>query len=150
MASSAGTIRTVYNAIRNRLESDSKFKNYFKMIDYDRETKSFPTPYCRLEFINYETNPSQVSKVESPILTLGVTLIIKTKDKNRMAENLLNAVEVFENAYYGSDPTYYDGSKGLILNITSSFGGVEQLGNDQIKTEGEIINTLQHYQLGGL
>lgn len=147
---SNGTIREAYNAIKDRINSDTNFRNFFKYIDYDRQTKDIVYPYCRIDTLDYSTEPSEVAKIEAPSLTLGVTLIVNPQDDNELSPTLFMALEIFLNAFDGTDPTFYNGSRALVMNTRKSFGGFEQLEPGMIKTEGEIEIELQHYKQGGL
>lgn len=141
-----GKLREAYNAIRDRLEADSTFNNYFAMIDYDRITERIETPYCRVDFIGYETNPAQITKQQSPYLDLSITLEVNPSDDNRVAETLLNAIEIFENAYFGTDPTFGT----IVLRTEINFDSISQTDKNTIVGTGLVRAELQHYSQGGL
>lgn len=146
-----GKLRNAYNAIRDRLEADTDFNNYFACIDYDVKTENDQFPYIKIDFGNFTTVPSQIQNIEAPSFILDVEIKVNADDDDRIAETLLNAIEVFVNAFYGTtdDPTF--GNYVLNSEIVFERGEVEEEDpRNTIVADGEVTVTLQHYEHGTL
>lgn len=143
---SAGTLRNAYIEITDRLRNDTDFRNYFAQFDLEKETKQIQHPFCRVALANFTTEPSRVTKTEQPSFIFGVTIEIKCRDEEKKAIEMLNAIEVFVNAYFGTDPTF----NNKVLKSEIIFDDFEQKDRNSVVTFGEIEILLQQYQQGGL
>lgn len=151
---STGKLRAAYNAIRDRIEADTNFRNFYAMIEYDCEAKEKAYPYFRLDFIGLTSEPSQAQLNEELILELPFAIAIESDDKERISENLLKAIEIFINAYQGTsdEPTF----SNRVLKTSISIDDVDI---QEAQTEednhlgiaaGLLSITAQHYEQGTL
>jgi len=153
------------NILQDRFETlielvcdNADVKKYFKEIDTHSTTKGIDLPYLGFGFVRDSiielkgiTTTGPNNKItNNGILSLGVTIIISHDDAKLVAQELMQAIEVFANAFEGGDITF--GGKFLgDLNII--FNDFESLSNEPAfikKAEGKLNISIQPYSGGTL
>ena len=139
-------LQDTFQAIEDRLTADMIFKNYFRQLETFSLTEVIDEPYFLLGAPGLEVEPHTISLGEVATFRIPIQFVIKNDDSQKTTYEYLKAIEIFLNAYYGSDCTF----DGKINKTLFSFADPQEQENNSIVGSGEIEIQLNIFSQGGL
>jgi hypothetical protein len=140
-------------AVIDRVENDTDVKDYFSAFDIASATEAIDTPHILWALRSVDFRPlatSQTAGITNDIeIIIGITVTIGSDDEAVTMAEMLQALELIDNALEKDDITYGNKLQNLLLNF-DSFETLKEGDRNLFKAEGSITLTVQPYAGGSV
>lgn len=146
-------LQEAVQAVIDRVEKDTNVKDYFHSFDTAVVTETIDAPSIlwtlrEVDFRAFTT--AQVLGVSNDIqVIIGITVTTGSDDESVSLAEMLQALEIIDNALEKDDITYGNRLSNLLLKF-DSFETVKEGDRNLFKAEGTITLTVQPYAGGSV